>query len=204
MEYVCPNNHKHSISWDNWKQGHRCPYCAGQGKLAIEFVAESFEKYGYQLLTSTYINSDKRLKYICPYGHVHYMKWNNWRIGRRCPSCKGINHSKRTSGPGHYNWKGGITPFNKELRNFITFIGWSAEVLKRDNYTCRECDNRGGNLAAHHIIRLSYIREHFNLNSVEDAGKCDILYDISNGVTLCENCHKACHKKFIGGLQNYE
>ncbi len=204
LEYVCPNNHKHSISWDNWKQGHRCPYCAGQGRPTIDFVRYVFEKEGYKLLTTKYINSDNQLSYACPHGHRHTMRWNNWRIGRRCPSCKAIKHSKRTSGSGHYNWKGGITPFNKELRNFIKFIGWGGRVFKRDGYTCVVCKNRGGKLVAHHIIPISYIKERFNISSIAQAEMCDILRDINNGVTLCKTCHDAYHKEFKGGLKNYE
>ena len=29
LEYICPKGHEHVISWDNWKAGHRCTYCAG-------------------------------------------------------------------------------------------------------------------------------------------------------------------------------
>ncbi len=195
LKYICPDGHEHYISWDNWKGGHRCPYCAGQGKPTIKFVRESFEKCGYDLLTDAYINSDQQLSYTCSSGHNHTMKWNNWRIGRRCPSCKAVNLSIMMTGDGHPNWKGGITPFNKELRNFIKFIGWSRKVLKRDSYTCERCKNRGGKLVAHHIISLSYIRDYFNINTIKEAEKYDILYDTSNGVTLCENCHNMYHKK---------
>jgi len=27
FEYICPNGHKHSITWGNWKAGWRCPVC---------------------------------------------------------------------------------------------------------------------------------------------------------------------------------
>lgn len=202
LEYVCPNDHQHSISWDNWKQGHRCPYCAGQGKLTIGFIRKSFNDYGYKLLTSVYINSDQQLNYVCQCGHKHSMKWNNWRIGRRCPSCKYIRHSKKISGSGHYNWKGGVTQFNKELRNFIKHIGWSKQVLKRDNYTCTECKKRGGKLVAHHVITLCSIKERFSVNSIEDSKRCDIFYDINNGITLCEKCHKVFHKELKGDYRN--
>ena len=150
-----------------------------------------------------YVNSDNHLDYICPEGHKHSMKWNNWGIGRRCPSCKAEKHSKRTSGSHHYNWKGGVTKFNKELRNFIKNIKWGSKVFKRDNYICRACKNRGGSLVAHHIIPLQYIKEYFNINNIEDAKKCEILYDISNGVTLCGSCHKEYHNKIIGGIKNH-
>jgi len=27
LEYICPNRHRHSITWNNWQQGGRCPTC---------------------------------------------------------------------------------------------------------------------------------------------------------------------------------
>jgi len=27
LDYICPEGHKHSMTWDNWKQGYRCPTC---------------------------------------------------------------------------------------------------------------------------------------------------------------------------------
>lgn len=195
LQYRCPKGHEHSISWDNWKQGHRCPYCAGQGKPTIKFIRKSFEKDRYELLTELYINSDQQLSYVCPYGHTHTMKWNNWRNGRRCPSCKAMNLSKMMSGSGHPNWKGGVTSFNKELRNFVKSIGWINDVFKRDNYVCKGCKKRGGKLAAHHVIPLSYIREYFNITDLDIARKCDILFDVANGETMCEGCHKIYHEK---------
>ena len=29
LNYICPNGHKHSITWNDWKAGKRCGYCAG-------------------------------------------------------------------------------------------------------------------------------------------------------------------------------
>lgn len=154
IDYVCPLGHIHYITWDSWKQGHRCKFCAGQGKPNIEEIRSAFALEGYTLITEHIINDKHKLNYECPKGHNNSMRWNNWRIGRRCPTCKGVNHSKNKSGPDHYNWKGGVTPFNKELRNFISKIGWSSYVLRRDNYTCCMCGIRGCNLVAHHIMPL--------------------------------------------------
>jgi len=50
LNYICPNGHKHKISWANWRQGRRCPYCVGLTKLTIEFVRKAFEKEEYELL----------------------------------------------------------------------------------------------------------------------------------------------------------
>lgn len=30
LEYICPNGHYHSISWDNWQLGRRCPFCSNR------------------------------------------------------------------------------------------------------------------------------------------------------------------------------
>ena len=32
LEYICPKEHKGSISWNNWQHGHRCPRCSKSGK----------------------------------------------------------------------------------------------------------------------------------------------------------------------------
>ena len=193
LEYVCENRHIHSISWDNFKAGHRCPYCDGQGKLDILIIKEFFEEYDYELLDNEYINDAYKLKYRCPEGHEHSMRWGNFRNGRRCPTCAVMSISERMSGNRHYNWKDGITKFNKELRNFVKSIGWVDEIFRRDNYICQKCKKSGGELIAHHLVLLSEIREYFNINTIEEAEKCGLLFDMTNGITLCEECHKWVH-----------
>jgi hypothetical protein len=58
-------------------------------KLTYEFVKESFEREGYKLLSKEYINSNDKLKYKCPNGHVHFIRWGNWQQGQRCFYCFG-------------------------------------------------------------------------------------------------------------------
>ena len=89
LNYICPNGHKHSISWDKWNQGHRCPSCAGNKKLTYEFVKEQFEKDDYIPKFTKYINAKTKLDYICPNGHEHAITYDNWKQGQRCPSCAG-------------------------------------------------------------------------------------------------------------------
>lgn len=93
LSYVCPNNHKHYIKWNDWQQGHRCPYCAGVGKLTMDEVRESFRREGYELISDTYINSKTKLDYICSSGHLNSVKWNDWNHGVRCPICSRYNTS---------------------------------------------------------------------------------------------------------------
>ncbi len=89
LSYICPNKHKHSISWSNWKKGRRCVYCLGKVKLTIGFIRITFGMEGYTLLTKEYTNSTSKLDYICPKGHQHSITWNSWQSGQRCFYCNG-------------------------------------------------------------------------------------------------------------------
>jgi len=89
LNYICPNNHKHSISWHMFEQGRRCPYCAKCAKKTIEEVREAFEKEGYILLTKKYKNAHQKLTYRCPRNHLNSITWNDWKHGNRCPYCSG-------------------------------------------------------------------------------------------------------------------
>ena len=65
MDYVCPEGHRHSIEWRHWRNsGARCPYCAGNVRLGIDYVRKSFEKEGYILLSKKYLNAFQKLFYI--------------------------------------------------------------------------------------------------------------------------------------------
>lgn len=46
------------------------------------------------------------------------------------------------------NWNGGIS-LNKRRLNEPRYIKWREKVFERDNYTCQECEQRGGNLESH-------------------------------------------------------
>ncbi|WP_425102759.1 HNH endonuclease [Burkholderia ambifaria] len=59
---------------------------------------------------------------------------------------------------------------------------WRFDVMLRDRFTCQHCgDSRGGNLHAHHIKPF--------------ATHPELRVDLGNGITLCEQCHKAVHAK---------
>ncbi len=89
LHYICPNKHTHGVTWKNWRHGDRCPVCAGNAKITIDLVRESFEIEGYVLLSNNYINSASKLEYKCPAGHHHKISWEGWQLGRRCPYCAG-------------------------------------------------------------------------------------------------------------------
>lgn len=97
--------------------------------------------------------------------------------------------SDSLKGEKHPNWKGGITPLNKKLRNEEKYKQWRSQVFERDNWTCVWCGKKG-NLEADHIKPLSLLLKQNNIKIIEEAIQCKELWDINNGRTLCKDCHK--------------
>jgi hypothetical protein len=89
LDYRCSKGHEHSMIWTNWKKGNRCSTCAGNTKLNLEYIKESFENEGYTLLSTEYINSLMKLDYRCPKGHEHSISWSCWQRCHRCITCFG-------------------------------------------------------------------------------------------------------------------
>ena len=88
LNYICPNGHRHNITFSKWLSGQRCYYCNGNVKLTTKYVSKMFSKEGYVLL-SEYKNAATKLKYCCNNGHVGFISWNSWRDGHRCSKCAG-------------------------------------------------------------------------------------------------------------------
>ena len=91
-------------------------------------------------------------------------------------------------GAGHWNWKGGITPENQKERNSKEYTAWRSQVFIRDNFTCQICGQVGGRLNAHHI---------------QPWARCiQKRFDVNNGITLCEKCHRDIHKRMRGATDD--
>lgn len=50
------------------------------------------------------------------------------------------------------------------------------DVLKRDKFTCKMCRGKKKKVYVHHIRKW--------------ASASSLRYEVSNGITLCYNCHK--------------
>jgi hypothetical protein len=87
-------------------------------------------------------------------------------------------------------WEGGITRLNLAIRRTYKYRQWRSDVFLRDSYTCQNCFVRGCYLEADHIKAFCLILKENNIHSVEGALKCEELWDINNGRTLCKACHK--------------
>jgi 5-methylcytosine-specific restriction endonuclease McrA len=98
---------------------------------------------------------------------------------KRCNEC----HRKEMVGKNHPSWQGGITPEKLKIRNSNQSLEWRKNVFRRDNYTCQNCGQRGGDLEADHIKEFSKYPE--------------LRFALDNGRTLCVSCHKKRHARHV-------
>lgn len=89
------------------------------------------------------------------------------------------------------NWKGGKTRLTQLVRSSFQYRQWRSDVFERDNYFCTGCGKKSnGDIEVHHIKQMAQIIADRKVNTIEEAVRCEELWNINNGVTLCVECHK--------------
>jgi hypothetical protein len=99
-----------------------------------------------------------------------------------------IRMSKAQQGEKGSNWQGGLESENKAIRKSLKFRLWRERIFKRDNWTCQNCNIRGGMIHPHHVKPFSKYPK--------------LRFRIYNGITLCKDCHQNKHKKIKLSCQN--
>lgn len=179
----------------SFTKGIGCPYCINRKVHPNDSVAalypEIIDRWSKKNVKSPYeysIHSEKRVWLKCHEGkHADYFQQlkNAFDYEYRCPACSLEDTSKRMQGSNNNFWKGGINGQNDTLRHRREYRQWRTAVYERDNYTCQCCGKRGGKLNAHHINQF--------------ADHPELRYDVSNGITLCTECHDSTEE---GSLHN--
>lgn len=119
------------------------------------------------------LDYDYRPRRFCSIGCVY--KFGS-RTGMKTSKKTKSKLRKQKLGDKNPSWRGGVTPNRVSLRNTPEYKIWRKLVYERDNYTCQSCKQRGGKLEADHIT--PYMIDNSR------------LLDVSNGQTLCKQCHK--------------
>ncbi|MFA5072090.1 MAG: hypothetical protein WC511_07120 [Candidatus Pacearchaeota archaeon] len=98
----------------------------------------------------------------------------------------------RENNPG---WTGKLKEtIRKTIESLYEYRLWHSDVLKKDNFKCQKCFSNK-NIIVHHIKKVSSIIDEYNIKTIDDAINCQELWNINNGLTLCQDCHKEEHKK---------
>ena len=149
LNFICPNKHKHHISWDSWKRGGHCARCTRNETKTFKEVKEIFESEGYEFLATEYKDSRQKLQFICPRGHHHHIIFSEWASGVRCGEC----FREDRIGANHPCWKGGIS--REPYCDIWTDKEYKESIRERDKHQCQNPDcwkkRIGETLCVHHI-----------------------------------------------------
>lgn len=182
-------------SFKNWDNRHK--YCS---KKCIHLGKPSWNKG----LKTGLIPKTAYKKGEHPSPKTQFKKglvpWNKNKKGiMPTPWNKG-KRFKQIMGENHHNWKGGISKLSNLIRRLPEMKSWRRKIFKRDNHSCQNCKSKCKKelkviLEAHHIKSFSLILKENNIKTTEQALSCLELWDIKNGITLCNFCHLKTRKK---------
>jgi len=195
----------------------KCKYLKAQESLLLQYgvsnlmqVEEYFKKqrkscfdhYGYENpfqaeeIKEKIINTN-----LLRYGVKNYTQTKEYILKSQKTNLEKYGYTNHTLDPVRKNmfrgsnspvWKGGIHDIRWDRLQPI-YKKWRFEVFKRDNFICQKCHESSKYIEAHHIFN-------FNTNK-------ELQYEISNGITLCKECHKNFHliyKKKNNNLEQIE
>jgi 5-methylcytosine-specific restriction endonuclease McrA len=82
----------------------------------------------------------------------------------------------------HYNYNPNLTELERKIKRSISGMSkWKLQVKERDEYRCVVCSSTT-ELVVHHIYNY--------------ADNQLLRTDVTNGATLCLQCHKEFHKQY--------
>lgn len=187
MKYRCNCGEVSKITYDHFKRGRRCKECgmsrmADKQRLTYDFVKNNFEKNECELLEKIYINNGTKMKYKCVCGKISNISFLHFQDGRRCWGCAIEKRTGETSP----TWNHSLTKDDRiKTRKTPENHKWRKNVFKRDDYTCKKCSKKGVYLNAHHKNGWNMFKEQ--------------RYLVSNGITLCKDCHSSFHNEYGRG-----
>ena len=180
MSIKCTNDHIYESNFNNFKSGKRCPYCMGGIVLEYNFVKSYIESFGYELLSTEYINNATPLSVRCPNNHIYNVRFNNFKtLNRRCPIC---NQSKGEASIKHilekynidYDWQveydglvglgGGNLSYDFHLSKYNLLIEYQGEF--HDGTVPHQTQEEFEKQQEHDRIKRQYANNH-SINLLE-------------------------------------
>jgi len=208
-QYIKVNCKDCGVSWNkvsysvkNW--GGRCKSCSSKELASRDEMKEVMRRNGLMII-SKYGKIPN-----CNKGKLSGEESPSWKGGKpKCVDCGvGISYNKKRCvkcsgkqklgisrtqeykeklrsiiprGNKHWNWNNGSSGENILVRMSGKYKDWRKAVFERDNYTCQDCGLR--NVEG---LKLKLNADHIKPFALHP----ELRFDISNGRTLCECCHK--------------
>jgi 5-methylcytosine-specific restriction endonuclease McrA len=105
---------------------------------------------------------------------------------------KAIERGAKIRGDKNVRWNGGSSRLNDSIRRMTENRKWMDAVKERDG-ACVRCGS-GEHLESHHLVELADLMARLGIKSRDDARRhAALLWDLGNGITLCETCHYVEH-----------
>ena len=186
LPYIC-NNHpelgvQEASLFKVINQYSPCKQCSHENRLIYteQQVRDMIISKGFIPRFEKFVNTKQKFKIECP---KHGIFITNFQVIKNYNPCKKCANERQIK-PIEFR-----ATQDNEARGCIFYKEWKKRILSRDNYKCQKCGNNK-NLKAHHILNF---KTHVELR-----------FEDSNGIILCEDCHKKFHSIYGNKINNKE
>ena len=115
-------------------------------------------------------------------GGKKYCSWECRWAAMRGENAPNYGGGQKMKGEGNPMWKGGVSLERKGRSMMVEQAKWRRLVFSRDKYVCQRCGyDKGKKINAHHKASWSEFP--------------DKRFELSNGITLCKECHDWVHSE---------
>ena len=192
---ICYDKDKIGINACHWTGGQvkrKCLTCGKEFYVDRHVVKKGYGKFCSRSCTGKrnygrkYIPKKELYCMICDKKFYRYITdlIRDRKKGKCCSNQCRVKYTQRqTSGNKSYRWRGGITEKNKLERSQMKTRNWSREIKVRDDFTCQLCGIKSKKGLGRSIRLHSHHKKSWKSYP-------ELRYDLSNGITLCKDCHK--------------
>lgn len=157
-------------------------------KLICSVCGSEYEQYNYRSKTSRFCSKDCWSQRNPPdMKHCGYCGKEFRSEDRRAQFCSRPCARKAEIGIKAHARKDGKSMERERAGRANELTVWRKQVYARDGYACQRCGGKG-RIHAHHIKPWAEYPE--------------LRFDVSNGLTLCEDCHGKEHGKDFSNRRN--
>ena len=192
-EMKCDCGNTTYVSTANLGDGKRKTKSCGCLHKEVVSISLVGSKYGKLLVIEQGKHIGAKIAWVCKCecGTIKEVSGDHLKSGRT-RSCGCIR--EELVGEKNPNYNPNKTDEERLKKRYIlgkhTIDEFRNKVYQRDEYTCRVCGQVGGTLNAHHLDGWNWAT--------------DKRFDVSNGITLCKECHVKFHKTYGKGNNTKE